>query len=98
MPLYLVRWPDLTAAIVSARDEDDLMDVLDETANPEGCTWSVYRGPLYVEFALNAEWQVEDIDPTRERPIDPKQIEIRNVSRIRSRDLMKALIPPDSDT
>jgi predicted RecB family endonuclease len=55
MPLYLVRWPDLTAALVKARSEDELVDVLDEVANSEGCTWSVYRGPLFLEFALPAK-------------------------------------------
>lgn len=55
MPLYLVRWPDLTAALVKAQFEDELVDILDEVANPEGCTWSVYRGPLFLEFALPAK-------------------------------------------
>lgn len=45
MPLYLVRWPGLVAAFINAADEDDLQDVLDEAANPEGCTWSEYDGP-----------------------------------------------------
>jgi hypothetical protein len=55
MPLYLVRWPDLTAALVKAQSEDELVDVLDEVANSEGCTWSVYLGPLFLEFALPAK-------------------------------------------
>ena len=55
MPLSLVRWPDLTAALVKAQSEDELVDRLDEVANPEGCTWSVYSGPLFLEFALAAK-------------------------------------------
>ena len=29
MPIYLVRWPDLAAALVGARDEDELLETLD---------------------------------------------------------------------
>ncbi len=60
MPIHLVRWPDLSAALVKAGSEDDLIDILDEVANPEGCAWSVYRGPLFVEFSLPARFQVEE--------------------------------------
>ena len=35
MPIYLVRWPDLSAALVKASSEDDLVEILDEVANPE---------------------------------------------------------------
>lgn len=35
VPLYLVRWPDLSGAFVNARNEDDLLDILDEISNPE---------------------------------------------------------------
>jgi hypothetical protein len=40
-----VRWQDLSAALVSAADEDDLVDTLDELANPDGATWTEYKGP-----------------------------------------------------
>ena len=46
MPVYLVRWPDLSAALVKAGSEDELIGILDEVGNPDGCTWSIYRGPL----------------------------------------------------
>nr|MBA3539360.1 hypothetical protein [Deltaproteobacteria bacterium] len=55
MPLYLVRWPHLTAALASVPNEDALLALLDEIRNPEGCTWSVYRGPLFIEFDLKAD-------------------------------------------
>lgn len=98
MPLYLVRWPGLVAALVSAADEDDLVDVLDETANPEGCTWSVYRGPVCIEFSLNADVEIEETDKAREVPLEPGQVRIGDVSKICERDLMTATIPGDSDT
>jgi hypothetical protein len=40
MPIYLVRWPDLSAALVKASLEDELVEILDELANPEGSTTS----------------------------------------------------------
>lgn len=42
MLLYLVRWPWMTASLVSARDEDDLLDTLDQVDDAEGATWTVY--------------------------------------------------------
>ena len=45
MPIYLVRWPDLSASLVRARHEADLIDALDGVGNSDGCEWSVYEGP-----------------------------------------------------
>lgn len=98
MPLYLVRWPGLVAALVNAAGEDDLLDILDETANPEGCTWSVYRGPLYVELALNVDYSIEGADTVRELPLDPSEVKVRDVSRICERNVMRAEIDLDSET
>jgi len=98
VPLYLVRWPGLVAALITAADEDDLVDILDETANPEGCTWSVYRGPVCIEFTLNAAVNIDEKDEPRQRPLERDQIRIGDVSRICNRDTMTATIPGDSDT
>jgi hypothetical protein len=49
MPIYLVRWPDLSASLVRAQHEDDLIDTLDQVANPDGCEWAVYKGPLFID-------------------------------------------------
>lgn len=97
MPLYLVRWPDLSGAFVNARNEDDLLDVLDEVSNPEGCTWNVYRGPLHLEFRLNAD--VEDMrDESRiDRPVEPADLRIGSVDRICAGDPLTFEIP-ESDT
>lgn len=93
VPLYLVRWPDLSAALVNARNEDELLDSLDQVSNPEGCTWSVYRGPLHLELRVNA-----DVKDTREehqfdRPLEPADLEIGDVSRVLAGDLLSAEIP-----
>lgn len=98
MPLYLVRWPGLVAALVSARDEDDLLDILDETANPEGCTWSLYRGPLYLDLALNVDYSLAGADQVREQPLSPSDVQVGDVSRICERDVMRAEIDLDSET
>jgi hypothetical protein len=67
MPLYLVRWPDFSAAFVNARDEDDLVDQLDMLGHPGGCKWKVYRGPLHIEMDLPLEVQ----DKPDKRPGQP---------------------------
>lgn len=82
MPIFLVRWPDLSAALVKAGSEDELIDVLDEIANPEGCTWSVYRGPLFIEFSLPVRFQVTDRGE-RAGPIRPDDVVVEDVSGLR---------------
>lgn len=97
MPMYLVRWPDLSAALVSASNEDVLVDILDEVANPEGCTWSVYRGPIFIEFQLNAELNVVREEGAADRPLEPRDLRLGDVSGICERDTLTVVIP-ESDT
>src|SRR5580658_6014532 len=52
MPLYLVRWPNLSFSLVQARNERNLIGILDEVADPGCCRWTVYRGPLFLDFEL----------------------------------------------
>lgn len=82
MPIFLVRWPDLSAALAKAGSEDELIDILDEIANPEGCTWSVYRGPLFIEFSLPVRFQVTDRGK-RAGPIRPDDVVVEDVSGLR---------------
>jgi hypothetical protein len=63
MPIYLVRWPDLSASLVRASHEDELIDTLDQVANPDGCEWSVYEGRLFIGVRLPAQWHIEDERP-----------------------------------
>lgn len=97
VPLYLVRWPGLEAALVSAADEDELLQHLDEIANPEGCTWSVYRGPIFIELALNAEVEVAHSEQAAQLPLRPDELQLRDVTRICRRDVLSASIPLDAD-
>lgn len=60
MKVYLVRWPGPCASLVAARDEDDLLDILDEVADSEGATWSVYNGPLHIDFNLPVKFRIEE--------------------------------------
>lgn len=98
VPLFLVRWPGLVAALVSAANEDELLDILDETANPEGCTWSLYRGPLYVELALNVEHSIEGRGKARDLPLEPSEVQVGDVTRVCERDVMRAVLDLDSET
>lgn len=79
MPIYVVRWPDLSASLVRAHDEEDLLDILDQVANPDGCQWSVYEGPLFIDFRLPVEWSVRDGLP--EQPILRDQVIGRQAAR-----------------
>src|SRR3990170_2970314 len=48
-----------------------------KVANPDGCEWSVYEGPLFIDFRLPVEWSVRDDHP--EQPILPEQIVVGDI-------------------
>lgn len=54
---------------------------------------SVYRGPVCIEFSLNAGVEIDETDEPRERPLSPEPVKIGDVSRISDRDVMTATIP-----
>jgi hypothetical protein len=89
MPIYLVRWPDLSASLVRASSEEELLDILDQVANPEGCEWSVYEGPLFIDFRLPVEWSVRDAG-TR-GPVAPEQVVIDDVSRMATEPVVETM-------
>jgi hypothetical protein len=80
MPLYRVRWPWLKASLVSARDEDDLLDTLDQVDDAEGATWSVYRGPLWIDFEIPAEIRIDEKAPRE--PLRSDEIAVHDVRRV----------------
>lgn len=98
MPIYVVRWPDLSAALVRARSEEELMDILDEVADTTGCSWSVYNGPLFVEFELPVEYRVEGgcENVEEERPIRPDEVVVEDVSKLYEHNL--EIAAPSCDT
>ena len=69
MPLYVVRWPHLHASLVRARDEDELLSMLDEVDDPGGCTYKVYKGPVWVDFTV--PFEIQDVTPDKNVPTDP---------------------------
>jgi hypothetical protein len=89
MPIYLVRWSDLSASLVRARHEDDLIDTLDQVANPDGCEWSVYQGPLFIDFRLPAEWRVAEERPGE--PVTPDQVVVGDVGRMATEPIVETL-------
>lgn len=60
MPIYIVRWPNLSAALVRARDEDDLLEILDEVGDPSACRWQVYNGPLFINIESKARYDLKE--------------------------------------
>jgi hypothetical protein len=80
MPLFLVRWPWLKASLVSARDEDDLLDILDQVEDSEGANWSLYRGPVWVDFDLPARYRIDEKTPGE--PLRSDEIVVEDVSSL----------------
>jgi len=75
MPVYIVRWPEPLVSLVSAANEEELMYRLDEAADPGGCTWQVYKGPLWVDFELPVKVDIGARKDKR-RPLSPSDVEI----------------------
>ena len=89
MPIYLVRWPDLSGSLVSAENEERLLDILDQEANPEGCEWSEYDGPLAINFRLPAKWTIKDERPGQ--PVEPGQVVIEDLGPMAREPLVGSL-------
>jgi len=85
MKLYLVRWPDLLCTLVTAQDEDHLAYVLDEVANPEGCRWTEYDGPVFIDFQLPVRITIDWPEQTG-RPLSPEAIQIGDLGRLARRE------------
>jgi hypothetical protein len=81
MPLYIVRWPNLSAALVRAADEDDLLDKLDQLGNAEGCRIAKYRGPLFIEFELPVDYEV-NVPEQHRGPVAPEHITVKAVEGV----------------
>lgn len=70
----------MSASLVSARDEDDLLDTLDQVADSEGASWSVYRGPVWVDFDVPAEYRIDEKAPGE--PLRPDEIIVEDVQKV----------------
>lgn len=89
MPIYIVRWPELTASLVRAGNVEELLSILDQVANSEGCKWSVYRGPLFINFRLPVEWSVRDERPGQ--PVAPDQLTLGELGPMAHSDPTEAM-------
>jgi len=99
MPLYLVRWPNLSCALVSAKNRAEVLDILDELDNPEGVEIQRYNGPLFLDITLATDRPValrEDAG-VNGAPLSEHDIEIGDVQ-----DLACGAFPsvkiPETDT
>ncbi len=93
MPLYLVRWPGPRASLISAADEAALMDIIDELDSPGQCTWSVYRGDVWIDFALPITAEIHERHPG---PLRLDEIDVRDVNSFLDGTLRVSL--PETDT
>ncbi len=89
MKLYLVRWPDLSCTLVTAHDEDHLGYVLDEVGNPEGCRWTEYDGPVFMDFHLPVRITI-DWPEQAGRPLSPEAVQIEDLDRLVQREGLQA--------
>jgi hypothetical protein len=87
--IYLVRWQSLTASLVRAESDEELLDILDQAANPDWCEYSVYDGPLAVDFRLPAEWHIRNERPGQ--PTAPDQIVVGNLGPLAQRYVVAAM-------
>ena len=88
MPLYIVRWPGLRASLIKARSTDELVDMLDEDGDPSQCTWTEYRGPVWVDFHVSAEFHIDEKVKGRLRP---EEVVVDDVSRVVEEPLVGSL-------
>ncbi len=89
--LYLARWPDLTVALVHARDKAEALDILDELGDTDDCIVTPYRGPLFLELALPVDVQFRDGASATPGPDD---LEVTGALRLVTGERMTASIPP----
>lgn len=76
----MVRWRRPCASLVAARDEGELVDILAQVEDSEGATWSVYSGPLHVNFQLPVDYHIHETGP--DGPPGPGEIVIDDVGKV----------------
>jgi hypothetical protein len=97
MPLYIVRWPNLSAAIVRAENHDHLLDILDEEGNAEGCKIEEYDGPLYVDFELPVDYEVKEPEG-HQGPLAPEHITVKDAEKLLTTPHGMVVTAPNCDT
>ena len=57
--------------------------------NSDDCEWSIYDGPLFIDFRLPVEWSVQG-DGHR-TPVAPEQIVLEDVGRLATGNAVEAI-------
>lgn len=95
MPLYLVRWPNLSCSLVRAADKSEVHEILDELDSPAGCEISQYNGPVFVDFELPID-RATPLDHeamNSSKPLSDADIKLGDVADIANKELPRARIP-----
>lgn len=95
MPLYLVRWPNLSCSLVRAHDKSEVHEILDELDNPDGVQVTRYDGPVFLDFELATDRPnpVQGLAGASDRPSGSGDIELGDTSRIADGEKPRARIP-----
>jgi len=96
MPIYIVRWPQLCASLIKAKNEEDLIDKLDEVGDPGGCTWSEYQGPIWIDFDIPVKFV--PLLREKKRPMSMDEIDIEGVEELADSGIELSLSQPEGDT
>lgn len=72
MPLYVVRWPSFNVSLLKARNEKELLNLLDEEGDPAACRYAIYDGPVWINFdlPLKASWRPDTLPATTEMRVE----------------------------
>jgi hypothetical protein len=82
-PLWLVRWPDLSAALIRAHSKHEVRMTMDELADPGGCDIQPYEGPLWFELELPAKIRFPDAGGRDViHPLEPKDVTIERANSL----------------
>ena len=95
VPIYIVRWPAFNVSLVRARNEEHLVDILDEVADPGGCRWAVYNGPLWIDLDLPATVKRND---EAVAPRTFQDIEIEGIEQLEEDPLAYDVSVADAET
>lgn len=82
MPLFVVRWPNLSCSLVKAEDEDQVLYIIDELGDITGAQISLYEGPVFLDFNLPTDKRFPIKEDVEHSPLTSDDIEIGDVSRI----------------
>lgn len=82
MPLYIVRWPNLSCSLIKARSKHDALYIIDELGNTTGVEITRYNGPVFFDFTLPTDRPYPIKDDVDHAPLTDADVEIGDVSRI----------------